>query len=97
MVNGIGVAEGNLDIVVGLPNGMSIDGPQPRAGTGLEGLLGNKDSILLDCLHKTVYVNDNGKPREVHLTPTEFNLLEYLMSNAGRAIPYDEISREVLR
>ena len=37
--------------------------------------------------------NSNGCP--VHLSPLEFDLLAYLARHAGRAIPFDELWREV--
>lgn len=96
-MNGIGVAEGSLDTFVDLPNGMNISGHQPTAGTSLEGLLGTKDSILPDPLHGKVYVGHNGEQTEVDLTFTEFDLLEYLMRNAGRVVSHEEIYNKVLR
>ncbi|MEK6868771.1 MAG: winged helix-turn-helix domain-containing protein [Nanoarchaeota archaeon] len=94
-MEGIDVVEGSLDTRVELPDGMSIDGPQPTEGTDLEGLLGNEDTILLDLSHRKVSVNDNGEQREVHLTPTEFNLLEYLMMHAGEVVSHKDISNKV--
>ena len=92
-MEGIGIMEVDLDdVVIGAPIGSNGTSPEE---TGLEGLLGTKDSILLDPLRREAYVNDDGKQREVHLTRTEFSLLEYLMRNADRTVPYDEISREV--
>ena len=93
-MGGIGVVgQGDLDDVVAAAPGGS-NGISP-AGTGLEGLLGNEDTILLDLSHRKVSVNDNGEQREVHLTPTEFNLLEYLMMHAGEVVSYEEISNKV--
>ena len=60
-----------------------------------EGLLGSEESILLSRLDRTVRVNQDGELRKVHLTRIEFNLLKYLMMHVGRAVPYDEIFREV--
>ncbi len=47
--------------------------------------------VRLDAASREVYVND----RPVHLTPTEFNLLYYLMSRKGEAVSKNEIFREV--
>src|SRR3989338_8952883 len=86
------VGRGDLsDVVVGAPIGTNGASPAET----LEGLLGTKESIMLDPLNREVQVNQDGRPREVRLTPTEFDLLEYLMRNGGRTVSYDEISREV--
>src|SRR3989338_1048487 len=91
---GIGVVGGDLDdVVVTAPIGSNGASP---AETGLERLLGSEEPILLSRLDRTVRVNQDGELRKVHLTPIEFNLLEYLMRNAGRVVPLDEISRKVL-
>ncbi len=47
--------------------------------------------VRLDAASREVYVDD----RPVHLTPTEFNLLYYLMSHKGEAVSKNEIFREV--
>lgn len=94
-MDGIGVVEGDLgDVVVAASSGSN--GILP-AETTLEGLLGTKESIMLYPLSREVYASHKGKLREVHLTFTEFNLLEYLMRNAGKDIPLDEISTKVFR
>ena len=88
-MEGIGVVEEGLDnVAVVAPIGSNGTSP---AETNLEGLLGPKGSILLSRSDGTVRVK-----REVHLTATEFSLLEYLMMHAGRAVPFKELSREVL-
>ncbi|MEK6949581.1 MAG: winged helix-turn-helix domain-containing protein [Nanoarchaeota archaeon] len=92
-MDGIDVVGGDLDSAVAVASS-GINGIPP-AETDLEGLLGNEDTIPLDPSRREVYVNHDGELKTVDLTPTEFSLLEYLMRNAGRAVPYDEISREV--
>ena len=95
-MEGIGVVGGKLDTLVEPPNGMSIGGPQPTAGTDLEGLLGNKDTILLDTLRREVVMH-SGKKRKIHLTNVEFYLLEYLMRHPGRVVSHQEIDQKAFR
>ena len=47
--------------------------------------------VRIDAATRTVYVND--KP--VRLSPTEFDLLYYLMSHRGQPIPKETLFREV--
>ena len=91
---GIGVVGlRDLDsVVVAVPSGSNGTSP---AETDLEGLLGSEEWILFSRLDRTVRVNQDGELRKVHLTRIEFNLLKYLMMHVGRAVPYDEIFREV--
>jgi DNA-binding response OmpR family regulator len=61
-----------------------------RSGSTNHSLLRIADLELDSRTHE---VRRAGKP--VHLTPKEFNLLAYLMKNAGRVVPRTEIAREV--
>ncbi len=47
--------------------------------------------LLVDVERRLVLLD--GQP--VHLTPTEFRLLGYLIQQRGRAVPHDELLREV--
>lgn len=47
--------------------------------------------VRLDAASREVYVDDQA----IHLTPTEFNLLYYLMRHKGEAVSKDQIFREV--
>jgi len=49
--------------------------------------------VRLDAASREVFVDG----RQVHLTPTEFSLLYYLMSHAGEVIDKETLFREVWR
>jgi two-component system, OmpR family, KDP operon response regulator KdpE len=49
------------------------------------------DELRLDLLHRQVYLGD----QELHLTPTEYDLLKLLATHAGRVLTHTLLLREV--
>jgi two-component system KDP operon response regulator KdpE len=49
------------------------------------------DELRLDLLHRQVYLGD----QELHLTPTEYDLLRLLATHAGRVLTHTMMLREV--
>jgi len=49
------------------------------------------DELRLDLLHRQVYLGD----QELHLTPTEYDLLRLLATHAGRVLTHTMLLREV--
>ena len=47
--------------------------------------------LRLDLLHRRVFVNDH----EIHLTPTEYELLKLLATQAGKVLTHTTLLREV--
>lgn len=64
--------------------------------TGIPEALGSEDSVLLYPFQYEVYVKNETGLKHVHLTPTEFKLLQYFMINTGRVLSYDDIHQSVL-
>jgi len=60
-----------------------------------EDFIGSKDTIWIIPLMQKVYVREETIEKEINLTPTEYNILNYLVTNSGRAISYDELSSNV--
>ena len=47
--------------------------------------------LRLDLLHRQVFLSE----QELHLTPTEYDLLRLLATNAGRVLTHTTLLREV--
>ncbi len=61
-----------------------------QTGSGVEPVLQVGD-LTMDLDHRMVSIAG----REVHLTPTEYNLLRYLVTNAGKVLTHPMILRAV--
>jgi len=57
--------------------------------------LGREGSLVLYPLQREVYVWEGNKRKKVELTPLEFNFLDYLMTNSGKALSYEDMSQKV--
>ncbi|MEK6948897.1 MAG: winged helix-turn-helix domain-containing protein [Nanoarchaeota archaeon] len=68
-----------------------------RNNRNLEFFIGSKDSIMLYPNKVEVYVKDESGLKRVHLPPIPFNILEYLIGNAGRSVSKEEIYRNIWR
>jgi two-component system KDP operon response regulator KdpE len=69
-------------IRVALRHGSSLRAGQPVIGSG---------ELLIDLEHRRVTLRD----QEVHLTPTEYSLLKYLATHAGKVLTHPMILRGV--
>jgi two-component system, OmpR family, KDP operon response regulator KdpE len=48
-------------------------------------------ALLIQCFERRVFMNE----QEIHLTPTEFNLLRVLARDAGRVVTHRQLMRQV--
>ncbi len=63
---------------------------QVKSGNHPEKII-TSDELFIDLDHRTV----KARGEEVHLTPTEFDLLSYMAQNRGRVLTHSELLKEV--